>query len=164
VSERTRERWAGVLTTVGWLFLVGYLAEIAVQIDRARRITTSSFSDGVWGQRVEVLSFVVIPQGIIILVPAAAAAVAAVLLARGTLAEHEPWHGVLVRAVAGTAIVAIALAVVHVLVVVFDGTDDDAGDFGSLVRRMGGLAMAAAIVRICLEAERERQVPSSPSR
>lgn len=143
--------------TAGWLLFVGYIAELAVQFDRARQITTSSFGDGVWSQRVEILSFAMLPQQLIVLVPATAAAVGAAMLAKGTILAVEPWLDRLVVAVAGTAVFAIALGVVGIVVSV--ASTDDAGDFGNVVRRVGGIAMAIAIVRVSLMADRFRRPP-----
>jgi hypothetical protein len=155
MSDTERERWANTFVTAGWLFVLGYLAIVAVQVNRARNITTPSFEDGVWGERIEIVSFAAIPQQIIVLVPAAAAAVAAVLMSRDTVVDREPWLDRLVRAVAGTAILAIALGVVGGIAVAVRDRDS-VGDFGDLVSRVGGIAMASAIVRVCLLAERSR--------
>ncbi len=54
-----------------------------------------------WGQRVEILSFLSLPQNVVVLVPAAAAAAAATFVGRGTLAALEPWLERLLRLVAG---------------------------------------------------------------
>jgi hypothetical protein len=165
-----RETWSRALMTGGWLLFVGYIAELAVQFDRARQITTSSFGDGVWGQRIEIVSFAMLPQQLIVLVPAAAAAIGAAMLAKGTVMAVEPWLDRLVVAVAGAAVLAIGLGLVGIIASV--AGSDDAGDFGNVVRRVGGITMAIAIVRVSLMADRFRrpapgddgQAPRSPSR
>jgi hypothetical protein len=141
----------------GWLLFVGYVAELAVQFDRARQVTTSSFGDGVWSQRVEIISFAMLPQQLIVLVPAAAAAVGATMLAKDTILVVDVWLERLVVAVAGTAVFTIALGVIGIVVSV--ASSDDAGDFGNIVRRLGGIAMAIAIVRVSLMADRFRRPP-----
>jgi hypothetical protein len=158
MTEGERQLWARASTTAGWLFLLGYLAIVAVQIDRARRITTASFDDGVWGERIEVVSFVAVPQQMTVLAPAAIAAVGATLFAAGTLAEVEPWIDRLVLFVAGTAIAATVAAIVGVIAVVAR-EGDPSWDFGDLVSRLGGIAIGIGIVRLCLAAQRASAPP-----
>jgi hypothetical protein len=161
-ADHARE-WVRALTTAGWLFLLGYLAILAYSIDRARRITQSQFAGGIWSQRMEVLSFASIPQHLVVLVPAAAAGIAAAVLVERDDGFRDIWLDRLIRLVAGTAVAAAVIAVVGVLWVTFGG-DDDTGDFGFVVSRLGGVAVGVAIVRVCLVAERAGQAPSSPSR
>jgi hypothetical protein len=161
LSGLDRSRWIRALTTAGWAGLIAYLSILAVTIDRARRISQSQFSDGIWGQRVEILSFAAIAQHQVVLGIAAAAAVAAVALAAEV--QQDLWLDRLVRAVAGASIAAAVLATAGVIWVVAFG-NESIGDFGFFVSRSGGVAMSVAIVRVCLEAERGRQTPSSPSR
>jgi hypothetical protein len=137
--------------------LVGYLAILATQLDRARRTTTSRFEDGVWGQRLEQVSFVALPQNLMVLVPAVACALVAAALARGL--ARDLWLDRLVRAAAGTAFVALVLAVVALVEAVLVG-GDSANDFASVVNRVGGALMAIAMIRLCLQAERERPRPT----
>ena len=77
MTDGEREHWSRLLTKVGWLFTLAELAIAAAIVNRARAVTTSSFEDGVWGQRAEILSFLSLPQNVVVLVPAAAAAAAA---------------------------------------------------------------------------------------
>jgi hypothetical protein len=157
-------RWARALTSAGWASVLAYLALMAVAINRARLTDDAGFSDGVWGQRLEVLSFVSFPQQLMVLVPAVAAAVAAVFLGADAVETVEPWHQRLVRVTAGAAFVAIALALADVVSIVVRG-DDSVGDFGDVVQRVGGIALAWGIVRVCLEIERMNdQPPRSPVR
>ena len=155
MSEFQRERWAGALTTAGWLVFSTYVLLVVVQFRRAIAIRDSSFEDGVWGQRVETISFVTLPQNLVILVPAAAAAIAATMLMHGLDRPPPPWSGQLVRAVAGTSYVVIGLAVLGILDV-FAQTPDWVGGSGALLSRVGGILMAAAMIRVCLESERAR--------
>ena len=153
-----RARWARALTSAGWASVLAYLALLAVAVNRARLTDDVGFSDGVWGQRLEVLSFAAFPQQLMVLVPAAVAAVGAVFLGAAAVETVEPWHQRLVRLTAGAAFVAIALAVLDVLSIVVRG-DDSVGDFGDIVQRAGGVALAWAIIRVCLEVERMAQPP-----
>ncbi len=152
-----RDRWIRALTSAGWLSLVGYLAILATQLDRARRTTTSSFEDGVWGQRLEQVSFVALPQNLMVLVPAVACALVAAALSREL--TRDLWLDRLVRAAAGTAFVAVALAVFALVETVLVGADS-VGDFASIVNRVGGALMAVAMIRLCLQAERDRPRPT----
>ncbi len=95
MTDGEREHWSRLLTKVGWLFTLAELAIAAAIVNRARAVTTSSFEDGVWGQRAEILSFLSLPQNVVVLVPAAAAAVAGTLIGAG--------HARRARAVAGAA-------------------------------------------------------------
>ena len=67
LTHPTRIRWVDALTTAGWCLWLAYLALVAIELRRAFAITTSRFEDGVWGQRVETISFVSIPQNSIVL-------------------------------------------------------------------------------------------------
>ncbi len=59
----------------------------------------------------------------------------------------------LTRVVAGLALVAIAIATLGI-VGIFFRNPDSVGDLAAFVLRLGGIAMAVAIIRICLEVER----------
>ena len=72
VSDRIR--WIATATYVGWLTLSAYIALIIIELRRAAAISESRFEDGVWGQRIEIVSFVALPQNAVILVPPAIAA------------------------------------------------------------------------------------------
>ena len=154
LGERERQRWAHALTTAGWLVLTAYLLLLIAQIRRAFAVTVASFEDGLWGQRIEVVSFVTLPQNLVVLVPAAAAGVAAVMLQRDTPHElHPSWARQLVRIVAGLCYVLVALAVLGIVDVVLQ-TPDSAGGTSAILTRVGGILMAIGIIRVCLEAER----------
>jgi hypothetical protein len=155
MTDREREHWSRLLTKIGWLFIIAELAIAAAIVNRARAITTSSFEDGVWGQRAEILSFLSLPQNVVVLVPAAAAAAAATLVGRGTLAVLEPWLERLLRLVAGFSLALIALGVVGIIDVLARA-GDSISDFGDIVNRLGGILMGVATVRLCLESERSR--------
>ena len=99
-----RLRWARALVTAGWLFTTAYVGLLAIEIRRAAAIRTSSFEDGVWGQRVEIISFITLPQNIMVLLPAAVATVAAALVLEGVHPDDrptDPWLRRLVAVVGG---------------------------------------------------------------
>ena len=153
LDERERQRWAAALTGAGWLVLAAYLLLLIAQIRRAFAIRVASFEDGVWGERVETISFVTLPQNLVILVPAAAAGVAAVILLHDTQELRRSWARQLVRIVAGLCYVLVALAVLGIIDVLLQ-TPDALGGTTAILTRVGGILMAIAMIRICLEAER----------
>ena len=153
MSDDERLRWARALTTCGWLFVVAYLAFVTAMVRRASALKSGSFDDGVWGQRIEIMSFVSIHQNVVMLAPAAAACVGATLLARDVVDRTHLWLAQLVRVVAGLNYVVIGVAVIGIIAVFFR-SPDSVGDFGALLGRLGGILMAIAMIRVCLEAER----------
>ncbi|HWM22043.1 MAG TPA: hypothetical protein VNO51_20300 [Ilumatobacteraceae bacterium] len=155
MTDGEREHWSRLLVKIGWLFTLAEVAVAAAIVNRARAVTTSSFEDGVWGQRAEILSFLSLPQNVVVLVPAAAAAAAATLIGRGTLALLEPWLDRLLRLVAGLALAVIALGVVGIIDVLARA-GDSFSDFNDIVNRLGGIVMGIAAARLCLESERSR--------
>ena len=80
MTDHERLSWVRSLYVAGWCFVIAYVGIIAIELRRAAAITTSSFEDGVWGQRIEIVSFVALPQNIAML------ALAAVV----TAATHSP--------------------------------------------------------------------------
>ena len=171
MDDGNRVAWARALTTAGWLVLFAYLLLLIGQIRRALAVRVGSFEDGVWGQRIELVSFVTLPQNLVILVPAAAAGVAAMLLLREMPRRAAAsWAPQLVRIVAGVCYVVVALAVLGIIDVLAQ-TPDSVGGTSAILNRVGGILMAIAMIRVCLEAERSSdrlraltQMPSSPSR
>ena len=153
VNDHERVRWARTLTTAGWLFVLAYLTFVTSTVRRVIAITQSSFEDGVWGQRIEILSFVGLQQNVIMLVPAAAAAIAATIVLRGVLDRTDIWLAQLTRVVAGLSYVIIILAALGMIGVFFQ-TPDSTGDLEALLGRAGGVLMAVAMIRLCLAAER----------
>jgi hypothetical protein len=153
MSDNERVRWATALTTAGWLFVVAYLAFVTAMFRRASALKSGSFDDGVWGQRIEIMSFVSIHQNVIMLAPAAAACVGATMLASDVADRTHIWLAQLVRVVAGLCYVVIAVAVIGIIALFFR-SPDSVSDLGALLGRLGGILMAIAMIRVCLEAER----------
>lgn len=148
-----RERWSRALTTAGWLLAASYMLLLVAQIRRTMQVRDSPFEDGVWGQRAETISFVALPQNLVFLVPAGAAAVLAAWLMTTEDRLPLPWTRRLVRVVAGLGYVVILLAVVGI-VDMFAQSPDAVGGAFNLMNRIGGILMCAAIIRICVESER----------
>lgn len=148
-----RLRWARALVTAGWLFSTAYVALLAIEIRRAAAIRTSSFEDGVWGQRVEIVSFITLPQNIMVLLPAAIATVAAAMLLDGVHPDDrpdDPWLHRLGAVVGGMAVLAIGLALLGIGGIPFRYADPLA-DLGALVGRVAGIAVAAGVLRLVRE-------------
>jgi len=136
----------------GWMFVIAYLFFIMWQVRRAFLITEGSFEDGLWWQRIEQISFLSLPQNLMVLVPAAAAAAIGSVIVRD-LVDHSVIHlAQLVRIVAGLGYVVILIALLGIAGIFFRNADS-VGDLAAFVLRLGGIAMSVGIIRICLEAE-----------
>ena len=153
MSTPDRLRWARALVTAGWLFTTAYVALLAIEIRRAAAIRTSSFEDGVWGQRVEIVSFITLPQNIMVLLPAAVATVAAAMVLDGVHPDDrpsDPWLRRLSAVVGGMAVLAIGLALLGIGGIPFRYADPLA-DLGALVGRVAGIAVATGVLRLLRE-------------
>lgn len=153
MTDADRLRWVRALTTAGWIALVSYLGIVAIEVRRAAAITTSRFEDGVWGQRVEIISFVTLPQNIaVLMLPVATAVTAAVMLA-GVHPDDRGdtvWLTRLTTVTGGVCVVAIFLALLGIGGIPFRYADPLA-DLGALVGRLSGIAMAAGALRLLRE-------------
>ena len=153
MTDSDRLRWVRALTTAGWIALVSYLGIVVIEVRRAAAITTSRFEDGVWGQRVEIISFVTLPQNIaVLMLPVATAATAAVMLA-GVHPDDRGdtvWLTRLTTVTGGVCVVAIFLALLGIGGIPFRYADPLA-DLGALVGRLSGIAMAAGALRLLRE-------------
>ena len=154
MNEQDRIRWARALVFAGSMSVLAYVSYLVVQIRRATAIRSASFEDGVWGQRIEQISFATLPQNLVILMPAVAAAVAGALLVRSLVAPVVVHVGRLIRVIAGLSFVVAGIAVVGIVAVFFRNYDS-VGDTAAVLGRIGGVAMAAATIRLCLEADHE---------
>jgi hypothetical protein len=151
-TELTPERRADLvrnLTIAGWLLLGGPIGFVLFQLDRVRRIGSQPFAS-VWDQRIEVLSFLMLPPNQAVLVPVVFVAGAAIWLAGR---ERDAWLTTLLRL---SAALAITYAVIGVISIVSILARDDAGTFDtdSVFLRFGGIAMAAGLALICRTADR----------
>ncbi len=132
--------------------VLAYLGYLITQIRRAAAVSTGSFEDGIWGQRVELISFASLPQNVVILAPAVAAAIAGSLLVRSLVDPVVVQLQVLVRIIAGLSLVVIALGIVGIIGVFFRNVDS-VGDVGAILGRLGGILLGAGAVRLCAEVE-----------
>lgn len=131
------------LTIAGWLLLGGEFGFILFQTERVRSVDGTRFATA-WDQRIEVLSFVMLPPNMAALAPAAAVAVIATFLAKGT--ERGQWLDVLLRLVAGTA---ITMVFVGVAAIVEISTRVGTIDLDPIFLRLGGMSLAAGIAVLC---------------
>jgi hypothetical protein len=154
VNEQDRIRWARALVFAGWMFVLAYLAYLVTQVRRAAAVRNASFDDGVWGQRIELVSFAALPQNVVILVPAVIAVVAASWLVRPLVDPVVVHVSRLIRTVAGFALLIVALALLGITEVFFRSFDP-VGDVTAILLRVGGGLIGVAIVRVCTEAEHD---------
>jgi hypothetical protein len=151
-TELTPQRRADLvrnLTIAGWLLLGGPIGFLLFQLDRVRRIGSQPFAS-VWDQRIEVLSFLMLPPNQTVLVPVVFVAAVAIWLTDG---DHDVWLTTLLRLSAALAITFVVIGVISIVSIL---ARDDAGTFDtdSIFLRFGGIAMAAGLALICRTADR----------
>lgn len=151
-TELTPERRAALvhkLTVAGWLLLGGPIGFVAFQFERMRGVTDQPFAS-VFDQRLEVLSFLMLPPNLVVIAPATfVAAIATWLAGPGA----EVWLNTLLRFVAALA---ITLGAVGAVSIVSTLASNDGGpiDFEGIFLRSGGIAMAAGLALICRIADK----------
>lgn len=151
-TDLTPERRADLvrqLTIAGWLLLGGPLGFVAFQLDRVRGVGEQPFAS-VWDQRIEVLSFLMLPPNLVALAPAVFVAALAGWLAGS---DRDPWLTTLLRLSAALAITFAVIGVVSITSIVLR---DEAGSFDieGMFLRLGGISLAAGLVVICRIADR----------
>jgi hypothetical protein len=150
-GDDDRARWTRALTTAGWSFVIAWLLMLVAQVRRAALVQSSPFADGVWGQRIEWISFVALPQNLIVLVPGVACAVATVLIG-APATSRSIWSAHLHRVAAGSSLVAIVIAVLGMLDLLVQSPDAD-GSIAALLTRLAGLLMGTAMLAVCQAVE-----------
>ncbi len=137
------------LTIAGWLLLGGSFGFIAFQLERVRGVSEQPFAS-VWDQRIEVLSFLMLPPNLVVLAPAVFVAAIATWLAGP---DREAWLSTLLRVGAAIAITMGAIGVVSILSIL---TRDETGpsDIEGVMLRIGGICLAAGLAVICRTADR----------
>lgn len=153
VSDDDAIGWARATGFAGWLFLLAYLGVVTGIVRRAASLSNSSFEDGLWWQRVEIISFAALPQNLVVLVPAVAAGVVGTVIARSVIDRSVILLRQLVRVAAGTCYVVIVIGALGVIGVFFRNSDG-VGDVSALLGRVGGILMAFGMIKLCLESER----------
>jgi len=153
VQDDDAIRWARATSIAGWLFLLAYLGVITGIVRRAAAVNRASFDDGLWWQRVEIISFAALPQNLIVLVPAVAAGVVGTVIARSVIDQSVILLRQLVRVSAGTCYVVIVIGALGIVGIFFRDSDG-VGDVSALLGRLGGILMAVGMIKLCLESER----------
>jgi hypothetical protein len=134
------------LTVIGWLFLGGEFGFVLFQMERVRSVDGTRFATA-WDQRVEVMSFVMLPPNIIVLFPAAVMAALATYFAGPV---RSAWLDALLRVTAGMAIALIGVGMAAIVEVATRGGEVD---LDSIFLRLGGISIAAGIVWLCRAAD-----------
>ncbi len=142
-SSRVNPALIRQLTVAGWLLLGGEIGFIMFQLERARSVDGTRFATA-WDQRVEVLSFIVLPPNVPALAPAAAVAIGTTLLVRRN--ERGPWLDALLRAVAA---IAITMVVIGAAAITEVATRPGAVDLDAIFLRLGGMSLSAGIAAMC---------------
>lgn len=151
-TELTPERRVDLvrnLTISGWLLLGGCFGFIAFQLERVRGVGEQQFAT-VWDQRIEVLSFLMLPPNMVVLAPPVFVAAVAAWLAG---AERDTWLSTLLRVTAAIGFTCMAIGVVSILSIVLS---DEPGpsNIESVMLRLGGVSLAAGLALICRTADR----------
>ena len=126
------------------LCYLGWLLFLFVQMERVLRVGPQAFG-GLWDQRIEVLSFIVLPPNILVLVPAAACAATATWLA-GPSQELD--LAILLRLVRWSANLQAAIAVVSAVNSALGGGNDPSR-IGDIAIRVSAFVFALATSRFC---------------
>jgi len=149
-AERSELALVQQLTVVGWLLLGGQLGFMLFQFERVRTAGGTRFATA-WDQRVEVLSFMMLPPNLIVLFPAAAVAIGTTWLAGST--QRGAWLDTLLRVVAG---VAVSMVFIGFAAVIEVSTRPGQLELDSIFLRLGGMSLAAGIALGCRLADQRR--------
>ena len=136
-------------TTAGWLAFVCWLGFLFWVIGRVVRVGEQRFG-GVWEQRIEVMSFILLPPNALILVPAA---ILACLAAWMSGPAESLSLAVLLRMVTWAAITQVGVGVLSIMSILFTetGSPTEAQD---LAQRVAGICMMSAITIVTRALER----------
>ena len=151
-TELTPERRADLvrsLTIAGWLLLAGSFGFIAFQLERVRGVGEQPFAS-VWDQRIEVLSFLMLPPNLTVLAPPVFVGAVAVWFAGS---DRDAWLSTLVRVAAALAITYVAIGLVSIASILLS---DEPGpsEIESVMLRLGGVALAAGLALVCRTVDR----------
>jgi hypothetical protein len=151
-TELTPDRRADLvrnLTIAGWLLLGGSFGFIAFQLERVRGVGEQPFAS-VWDQRIEVLSFLMLPPNLTVLAPPVFVGAVAVWFAGS---DRDAWLSTLLRVTAALAITYVAIGLVSITSILLS---DEPGpsDIESVMLRLGGVALAAGLALVCRTVDR----------
>ena len=151
-TELTPERRADLvrsLTIAGWLLLGGSFGFIAFQLERVRGVGEQPFAS-VWDQRIEVLSFLMLPPNLTVLAPPVFVSAVAVWFAGH---DRDAWLSTLLRVAAALAITSAVIGVVSIVSILLS---DEPGpsDIESVMLRLGGVALASGLALVCRTVDR----------
>ena len=151
-TELTPERRADLvrsLTIAGWLLLGGSFGFIAFQLERVRGVGEQPFAS-VWDQRIEVLSFLMLPPNLAVLAPPVLVGAVAVWFAGR---DRDSWLSTLLRVSASLAFIYVAIGLVSIVSIL---ASDEPGpsDIESVMLRLGGVALAAGLALVCRTVDR----------
>jgi len=149
LTPEARDQLVTRLTVAAWLLLAGPIGFVAFQFDRLRDVRDQEFA-GVWDQRIEVMSFLVLPPNIAVLAPAVLVAAIATWLAGS---DREPWLSALLP-VATVLCAGLAVVGVASIVSILTRTGANSSDSGSVFLRLGGICFALGLVAVCRASER----------
>lgn len=149
-AERSDLALIQQLTVVGWLLLGGQFGFILFQFERVRTVDGTRFAT-VWDQRIEVLSFLILPPNLIVLFPAAAVAIGTTWLAGS--AQRDAWLDSLLRVIAG---IAISMVFIGLAAIIEVATRIGQLELDSIFFRLGGMSLAAGIALGCRLADQQR--------
>jgi hypothetical protein len=151
-TELTPERRADLvrnLTIAGWLLLGGSFGFIAFQLERVRGVGEQRFAS-ILDQRIEVLSFLVLPPNLVVLAAPVFVAAAATWLAGS---DRDTWLSTLLHLSAAFAIIYAVIGFVSIVSIVLSD-EPGPGDFASVMLRVGGVSLAAGLAMTCRTADR----------
>jgi hypothetical protein len=149
-AERSDLALVQQLTVVGWLLLGGQFGFILFQFERVRTVDGPRFATA-WDQRIEVLSFLILPPNLMVLFPAAAVAIGTTWLAGST--QRGAWLDSLLRVVAG---IAISMVFIGFAAIIEISTRNGQLELDSIFFRLGGMSLAAGIALGCRLADQQR--------
>jgi hypothetical protein len=151
-TELTPERRGALvrdLTVGGWLLLGGTIGFVVFQLERVRSVSAQRFA-GVWDQRIEVLSFLMLPPNVVVLLPPVLAGCAAAAI--GPTA-HESWGQRLLRVCRRIAIAYVAIGAISIVSILL--RDENApADAEGIFLRLGGMSLAIGMALVCSSFER----------
>ena len=147
-AERTSEI-IRALTTAGWLAFAAWALFLFRQIGRALQVSEQAFA-GIGEQRIEVLSFLVLPPNSLVIVPAAIAAATATWIAGPTQTIDL---AIQLRLVRWAAVLQIGIASVSAVSIVVNETGSPT-ETQDIAMRLSGILSGLAVVVVTRAAER----------